>query len=107
MEKFNFLFGIVLGEMILGQTDNLSKAFQAKTLTAAEGQKLAKLTVATLQSIRNDEMYDLFWLKCTKLAEKLHLEEPTLPRAHERPKRFDDGLAQSHVYVYPYHLNEP
>ena len=100
MEKFDFLFGVVLGEMILGHTDNLSKALQAQTLTAADGQELAKLTVATLQSICN-EMYDLFWLKCTKLAEKFYIDEPTLPCAHKRPKRFDNGSAQSHVYESP------
>ena len=31
MEKFTFLFGVILGEMVLGHTDNLSKSLQVKT----------------------------------------------------------------------------
>ena len=37
MSKFNFLFGLLLGERILKHTDNLSKTLQDPTLTASEG----------------------------------------------------------------------
>ena len=37
METFRFLFGAVLGESILRHTDNLSKALQGSTVSAAEG----------------------------------------------------------------------
>ena len=37
MEKFEFLFGVVLGARILKHTDNLSKTLQSPSLTAAEG----------------------------------------------------------------------
>ena len=36
MRKFEFLFGVTVGEMLLGHTDNLSQALQKKTLSAAE-----------------------------------------------------------------------
>lgn len=94
MEKFAFIFGVVLGRMILGHTDNLSKSLQVKTLSAAEGQKQAKLTTQTLQSIRSDEMYELFWLKVTKLAEDLDADPPILPRRRKRPKKYDQGSAE-------------
>ena len=68
VEKFSFLFGVVLGKLILGHSDNLSKSLQVKTLTAAEGQEQAKLTVKTLQSIRSEEMFDLFWGKVIKMS---------------------------------------
>ena len=61
MEKFEFLFGLVLGIRILKHTDNLSKTLQSPELTAADGQKLANLTCQTLEKIRNDECFDLFW----------------------------------------------
>ena len=38
MRKFEFYFGIYLGEMILRHSDNLSKTLQKKDLSAAEGQ---------------------------------------------------------------------
>ena len=53
MEKFEFLFGLVLGARILKHTDDLSKTLQLSSLTAAEGQKLADLTCQTLEKIRN------------------------------------------------------
>ena len=39
MEKFELLFGLVLGIHILKHTDNLSKTLQSPELTAADGQK--------------------------------------------------------------------
>ena len=60
MVKFDFLFGIVLGEMILRHTDNLSRALQDKVISAAEGQQTANMVIQTLQKLRQDGEYDLF-----------------------------------------------
>ncbi len=65
--------GTVLGESILRLTDNLSKALQGSTLSAAEGQKVADMTLRTICTLRNDESFDLFWLKVTDMATKLHI----------------------------------
>ena len=43
MEKFDFLFGIQLGELIPKHTDNLSKTLQKEILSAAEGQQCGAL----------------------------------------------------------------
>ena len=61
MKTFNFFFGTVLGELLLKHSDNLSRTLQSSTMSAAEGQKVAAMTVATLQSIRLDDNFDLFW----------------------------------------------
>ena len=61
MMKFNFLFGVCLGSRILCHSDNLSKTLQHKTLSAAEGQRIAKLTVSVLQKIRSDELFAAFY----------------------------------------------
>lgn len=65
MQTFDFLFGSIVGETILRNCDNLSKALQKESVTAAEGKKMATLTVQTLQttSMRNDEQFALFWEK--------------------------------------------
>ena len=39
---------------------NLSKTLQSSTISAAEGQKVAALTVATVEGIRTDESFNLF-----------------------------------------------
>lgn len=51
MKTFNFLFGSVLGEMVLRHTDNLSRTLQDKALSAAEGQQVADMVVRTLQTL--------------------------------------------------------
>ena len=90
MEKFSFLFGIVIGELILGHADNLSKSLQLSTLTAAEGQRQANLTVMTLESIRSESMFDLLWDRVVQLAHKLEVDSPTLPRHRKKPKRYGE-----------------
>ena len=56
-----YLFGVILGEKLLRLVDNLSRYFQHKHLSAAEGQSAAHLTVDTLSTLRNDAEYDMFW----------------------------------------------
>ena len=94
MEKFSFLFGVVLGKLLLSHADNLSKSLQVKTLTAIEGQEQAKLTIKTLQSIRTEEMYDLFWTEVTKVSDDLNVDEPCLPRSRKRQRRHEIGSAE-------------
>ena len=47
MKSFDFFFGVMLGEMLLRQSDNLSKALQASHMSAAEVQAVASMTVNT------------------------------------------------------------
>lgn len=44
MEKFSFLFGIVIGEKLFRITDTFSKALQKKTMYAMEAKRLAAVT---------------------------------------------------------------
>ena len=101
MKTFNFLFGSVLGEMVLRHTDNLSRTLQDKALSAAEGQKVADMVVRTLQTLRNVESFDLFWLKVTKSGESLDVGEPQLPRQRKAPRRYDDGSAHGDFHADP------
>lgn len=64
---------------------------QKESVTAAEGEKMATLTVQTLQTMRNDEQFALFWEKVKKRQHDLKIYEPQLPRKKRIPKRLDDG----------------
>eukprot|EP00731_Ephydatia_muelleri_P003123 Em0001g3123a len=59
MTTFDFFFGVSLGELLLNHSDNLSRALQASSISAAEGQKIANMTVKTLQAIRTDNLMNL------------------------------------------------
>ena len=91
MKKFEFLFSTILGEILLRHCDNLSQMLQSKTMSAAEGQKVGKMVIDTLQSIRNDESDELFWGKVLKCANSLDADEAQLPRKRKTPRRYDDG----------------
>ena len=61
LEKFEFLFGVMLGEKVLQQADNLSRTLQKKELSASEGYAAACLTCDTLLGMRNDDTFQKFW----------------------------------------------
>jgi len=101
MKKFDFVFGAILGEMILRHSDNLSQCLQKKTISAAEGQHVAKMVIDTLQSIRTDESFDLFWQKVAHFCEDNEVQEAQMPRRRKLPARFDDGLSSGHFSSSP------
>ena len=80
MKTFNFFFGLVLGQLVLRHSDNLSKTLQSLQIAAAEERKIADMTVTTLPSNRSDANFDLFWSKVTRMATHCEVEDPVLPR---------------------------
>ena len=94
-KTFRFYIGLHLGSLLLQHSDNLSKTLQSPKLSASEGQHLAKMTIATLQSIRNDGSFNLFLEKVQQDRESLDVQEPQLMRRRKTPKRLDDGCAES------------
>ena len=79
MTKFDFLYGVFLGEMLLRHADNLSKIL---SISAAEGQQVGRMVIHTLQSLRIEDSYDLLWMKVSMMTETddIDVEEPQLPR---------------------------
>ena len=80
MKTFSFAYGAILGEMILRHADNLSSTLQHKSMSAAEGQQVALMTVQTMNSIRTEESFDLFWLKVNRFIEDHDISKPELTR---------------------------
>ena len=97
MKKFDFFFGLTLGSRILRHADSLSATLQMKDLSACEAQELAEMTVKTLNSIRNDESFKLFWQRVLQEPKSRGVNEPQLPRKRRAPKRIEEcigGTAQ-------------
>ena len=91
MNTFDYLFGTMLGHMVLRHTDNLSRALQDKGLSAAEGQQVARMSLETLKSLRTDQSYELSWLNVNKKTEELEIGKPMLPCRRKWPRRFEEG----------------
>ena len=93
MTTFKYFFGLVLSEVVLRHTDKLSQTLQKEELSSVEGHSIAMLTVQTLQRMRSDEDFKLFWKAVNKKRGSLSVDDPVLPRRRKRPCRFEEGLA--------------
>ena len=51
----------------------MSHTLQNKSLSAAEGQQVAQMTIQTIKSVRSDEAFDLFWEKVNDIAKWLDI----------------------------------
>ena len=92
------MFGVYLGHLLLRHTDNLSKTLQSTTMSASEGQKIAYMTVATLETLRDDGQFDLLWKKVEIHALSLDVESPKLPRKRKVPLRYAEGTLEPDIY---------
>ena len=101
MTKFSYLFGVILGECILTHTDNLSKTLQNPSLTASAGYSIAELTCQTLERIRSDDVYNLFWGKVLSVQAKLDVSDPILPRKRKVPTRYQVGSSDGSYPTTP------
>ena len=101
MNKFDFLFGLMLGERLLRHTDNLSKTLQNPSMTASEGQNIADLTVKTLSTMRSEEAFDIFWKQVEVLRQQTGLSEAALSRKRKAPFGSEVGRSEG------YHPSSP
>ena len=90
------LFGLNLCERILKITDNLSADLQKQTLSAAEAQSIAQMTIKTLQSMRSDEAFKLFFGLVERVRESTGTDKPMLPRRRKGPSRFEVGHGEGY-----------
>ena len=86
MSTFHFFFGLCLGHRFFSITDNLSKTLQSEKLSAVSSQNLARLTLKTLQNMRTEEDFNLFFDLVTEKANKLPVDEPKMKRKRKIPK---------------------
>ena len=100
MEKFSFLFGVVIGEKLFSITDTLSKALQRKTMCAMEAKRLAAVTLASLKEQRSDSHFDKIWEELLAKVDEFDCEEPVLPR-RRAPKRIDEASSTTHFDATP------
>ena len=59
-DKFDFLYGVMLGKRVLRLADKLSHTPQQKSLSAAECNKAAMLTSGTLVALCTDNEFNKY-----------------------------------------------
>ena len=87
--------------MILRHTDKLSKTLQQPNLSSIEGHDIAMLTVKTLEGLRNENDFELFWQKIEKMRVQFDIDEPLLPRKRKVSQRFETGIAPAEFATSP------
>ena len=87
MTKFSFIFGLQLGHRLYTITDKLSKALQKKKMSAISGQRLARATLSTIEAMRMDDSFDMFYEHVLTKAEGHNMvEKPKKGRKWPKPK---------------------
>ena len=101
MHTFDFLFGVSLGCLLLRHTDNLSKSLQKKSLSAAEGQRLARLTLEVLKSLRTEDNFKKFSARVIRDQTTFEVNNPALPRKQRTPQRLQIGTTSGDFHLSP------
>ena len=101
MLKFEFLFGVRLGALILRHSDNLSSTLQHKNMSAAEGQRLAQLSLSVLKKMRCDEDFSAFYQLVLRDQLCVGISAPCLPRKRRAPQRYEVGSSAGSFHESP------
>ena len=101
MLTFNFLFGISLGTLSLQHRDNLSKSLQHDTITAAEGQQLAKLTIDVLKYIHKEYKLKKFYDRVLLHQSEFDTDARILSRKRRAPRGLQIGLTDGNFHSTP------
>ena len=91
--KFSYCFGIHLAHLILSHTDNLSQTLQGTQMTAVDAHVIFRSCVTTLESIRSENKFNLFWKKVNQFAKKHKIDEPHSMCRKNIPNRYIIGKA--------------
>ena len=62
-------------------------------MTAVYAQDVSRACVTTLESIRSENEFNLFWKNMKQSAEKCKIDEPHLPRRKNIPNHYMIGKA--------------
>lgn len=63
-------------------------------MSAAEGQAVAKLLVCTLQGMRTEESFTLFFKLVEQYRQQYDVKNPELPRKRKAPRRYEVGIGE-------------
>ena len=87
MNKFNYFFRVKLTILLLRHSDSLSETLQSPKLSASQAQSITRETVITLEKLRDDDYFLLFWKEILTESKQLYIDEPALGRKPKAPQQ--------------------
>ena len=97
MNKFNHFFEVKLAILLLRHSDNLGTTLQNPKLSASQAQSIARKTVITLEKLRDDDYFLLFWKEVLTESRQLDIDEPALGRKRKASRRIEDDYSHSSI----------
>lgn len=76
-----------LAQIILADTDNFNQILQGTQMKVIDVQVISRSWIPTLQSLRMESKFNLFWSKFKKFAREHNNDKPRLPRLGNAPIR--------------------
>ena len=96
MSHYHIIFGLWPSCRVMKITENLSRTLQTQSISASESYGLAKMTCSTLQGMRTDDNFSLFFQRVELFRQQVGLEEPSLPRKRRHPQHCETGDDEPH-----------
>ena len=93
------MFGLQLGYLLFGATEQLSRALQGKDTTLQEAVTAANLAKNHYTRLRTEVEFNKFYESCVSFSQGKS-GEPVLPPYRRAPARIDDG-APPHRFECP------
>ena len=84
MNKFEYFFGVKLTIILLRHSDKLSATFKISKLPASQAQSIARESITTLEKLRDDDYFSLFWKELLTKSKQLDIDEPILGRKKKK-----------------------
>ena len=63
MTTFDCFYGVTILQLVLRNSDNLSKTHQKSSLSSCQGKEIADLMQQTINSLRSESEFELLWQK--------------------------------------------
>jgi Domain of unknown function (DUF4371)/hAT family C-terminal dimerisation region len=95
----HFVLGLMMALPAIELLETLNRAVQSRSFTISGSVAAMEVTYRGLEGLRSDEAFHQVFQSCIARCDELGIEEPNLPRVHNRPKRYEHGATGSHQWV--------
>jgi len=95
----HFVLGLMMALPAIELLETLNRAVQSRSFTLSGSVAAMEVTYRGLDGLRSDEAFYQVFQSCVARCDELGIEEPKLPRVHNRPKRYEHGATGSHQWA--------
>jgi hypothetical protein len=95
----HFILGLMMALPAIELLETLNRAVQSRSFTISGSVAAMDVTYKGLEGLRSDEAFHQIFQSCIARCDELGIDQPNLPRVHNRPKRYEYGTTGSHQWA--------